>query len=102
MPSASRCPRRSALPPAGWIRVGGILATLFGFYYCGAALDDCEGRQPLQFYRATTLGRVWLSAAFCALVAAGQCPRGLLLLAAANAVSAWAMHRALRRPRSSR
>jgi hypothetical protein len=78
------------------VRVGGVLASLFGFYYGGAALDDCEGRPPLRFYQATILGRLWLSAAFCALVACGECPRGLLLLAGANAASALALHRALR------
>lgn len=33
----------ASLLPAGWIRVGGVLAALFGSYYVGAALDDAEG-----------------------------------------------------------
>ncbi len=36
---------------AGWIQVGGILASLFSFYYFGAALDDSAGRKPIFFYK---------------------------------------------------
>jgi transglutaminase-like putative cysteine protease len=73
------------------------LAVLFGFYYAGAAADDCEGRPPLRFYQSTVAGRVFLSAVFAALVATRQCEPRLLVLAFANAASAWAMHAALRR-----
>jgi hypothetical protein len=72
-----------------------VLAQLYGFYYAGAALDDASGNPPRAFYRSTILGRAWLSAAFCVLVAAGQCERGMMILAAANAASSWAMHAAL-------
>lgn len=81
----------------GWIRVGGTLASLFGFYYLGAAVDDMEGRFPLRFYQATVAGRAWLSAVFVWLVATGQSERGLLALAAVNLLSAWSQHRTLPR-----
>ena len=79
----------------GWVRVGGILASLFGFYYVGAALDDAAGRQPLYFYHTTIIGRLVLSAAFAYLVATRQCEPGLLVLAAANAASSLLLRRAL-------
>ena len=82
-----------SVPGVGWIRVGGTLASLFGFYYIGAALDDVEGRFPLRFYQATILGRVFLSAVFSWLVLSGQSERGLLVLALVNLASAWAQHR---------
>ena len=68
------------------------MASLFGAYYVGAALDDCEGRRPTRFYQTTILGRALLTVAFVWLVAAKQSEPGLLLLAAANALSAWALH----------
>lgn len=73
--------------PSGWVRVGGVLAALYGAYYVGAALDDAEGRHPRRFYAATVAGRLALSAAFVGLVALRECEPGLLLLAAANAAS---------------
>jgi uncharacterized membrane protein len=83
------------LPSTGWLRIGGVLCQLFGAYYIGAAADDAEGRRPLQFYRATVWGRAALTAAFVALWAAGECERGVLVLAAINAMSAWVLHRAM-------
>lgn len=80
----------------GWVRVGGVLASLFGAYYVGAALDDAAGRPPLYFYKATVVGRLLLSASFAYLVATGQCEAGLLALAAMNALSALVLQRALR------
>ena len=80
--------------------MGGVLAALFGAYYCGAALDDAEGRQPVRFYWSTIAGRLLLSAAFCHLVATRQVEPGLLWLAAANAASSallWLAVRARRR-----
>jgi hypothetical protein len=85
----------STLPSPGWIRVGGVLASLFGFYYVGAAMDDIDGRMPLQFYRSTILGRVLLSMTFTLLVALRQCEMGMMWLAAANLASAAAMHKAV-------
>ena len=76
--------------------MGGTLAALFGSYYAGAALDDAEGRTPVRFYQSTVLGRLALSLAFAGLVALRLCDPGLLLLAAANALSAAAMHLSLR------
>ncbi|KAI3430430.1 hypothetical protein D9Q98_005025 [Chlorella vulgaris] len=86
----------SRLVTEGWVRVGGVLATLFGWYYVGAALDDAAGRTPRCFYSATTSGRLFLSVAFAGLVAAKQCEPALLWLAAANLVSSLTMWRAVR------
>lgn len=83
----------------GWVRVGGVLAALFGAYYIGAALDDAAGRQPAHFYASTIVGRLLLSAAFCYLVASRQCEAGLLWLAAANAASSGLLWHAARRRR---
>lgn len=84
----------------GWVRVGGVLAALFGSYYLGAALDDAAGRLPLFFYQTTIAGRLALSAAFVYLVATRQCEAGLLLLAAANAASSLLLRRALQQRRA--
>ena len=92
-PCPPHCCSRVAL---GWVRVGGMLATLFGFYYMGAAMDDAAGQHPRHFYAATIAGRLLLSAAFAGLVAAGQCEPGLLWLAAANAASSALLWRAVR------
>lgn len=72
--------------------MGGVLASLYGAYYLGAALDDAEGRKPVRFYQSTIIGRLILAAAFTGLVYLKQCGTGLLLLAGANIVSAAAMH----------
>jgi hypothetical protein len=85
------------MPDVGWVRVGGTLASLFGFYYCGAALDDAEGRFPYRTYQSTVAGRIFLAAVFLLLVVTGQSHRSLLVLAAANIVSALSMHRQIRR-----
>lgn len=81
------------MPATGWIRVGGTLASLFGFYYIGAGLDDTEGRFPLRFYQATIAGRYFLSVVFLALVLTKQSSRELLLLGIINIASAMAMSR---------
>ena len=75
--------------------MGGVLASLFGAYYLGAAMDDAAGRPPLYFYQTTIVGRLVLSAAFTYLVATRQCEPGLLLLAAANAASSMLLRNAL-------
>jgi hypothetical protein len=85
----------ATLPSAGWARVGGVLAALFGFYYAGAALDDSAGRRPLAFYAATVWGRAFLSAAFAAIAATDAALRPLVLLAVVNAAGAWALARAV-------
>lgn len=79
----------------GWVQVGGVLSSLFGAYYLGAAWDDIEGRCPLRFYQFTIFGRLLLTAAFMWLVAAKQMPPLLLLLAAINVWSAWSMHQTM-------
>lgn len=82
-------------PSTGWIQVGGILASLFGFYYLGAAWDDCEGRKPIRFYQATVLGRLFLCIGFCSLVALQKMNSWLLVLAAINLISAASLWRSM-------
>lgn len=82
---------------AGWIRVGGVLSLLFGFYYLGAWYGEVHRVGLGGFYLATIAGRIFLAAAFSVLVLTGQVGPGLLLLAAMNLVSAWAMARAVAR-----
>lgn len=77
--------------------MGGILALLFGFYYIGAACDDCEGRFPLRFYSSTVYGRLLLTAVFCLLAASKQCESAILVLALINALSALLMHSSIRK-----
>lgn len=105
-PLLSRSPAPLRLPasprsrvPLGWVRVGGVLAALFGSYYCGAALDDAAGRHPAYFYASTIIGRLALSAAFSVLVATGAVEPGLLWLAAANAASSLLLLSAARQRR---
>ncbi|KAK9817031.1 hypothetical protein WJX72_008675 [[Myrmecia] bisecta] len=86
----------SAVTP-GWIRVGGTLAALFGFYYLGAAIGDRQGQGLRGFYAATVAGRLFLAAAFAAFVALGQVSSMLLVLAGVNALGALNMLMALRR-----
>lgn len=80
----------------GWVRVGGSLASLFGFYYFGAALDDVEGRFPYRFYQSTVFGRLFLAVIFSALVLSEQSHVSLLVLVFANIASAFAMNRQIR------
>lgn len=91
----------ASLVSEGWVRVGGVLAALFGAYYLGAALDDAAGRFPQYFYVSTIAGRLLLSTAFAGLVAARQCEPALLWLAAANAASSVLLLQALRRRAAS-
>jgi hypothetical protein len=76
--------------------VGGVLASLFGVYYIGAAHGDVTNRGLLSFYEATILGRFWLAAVFCLLVALGKSQWQLLILAGANLLGAASMYRAIR------
>eukprot|EP00884_Botryococcus_braunii_P020561 jgi/Botrbrau1/7189/Bobra.0300s0019.1 len=87
----------------GWIRVGGMLASLFGFYYLGAAHGDWASgggaaavRALEGFYLATVVGRVTLFVVFVAIVAAKEVGVGLLLPAVANLLGAASMWFALR------
>ncbi len=93
---------------AGWIRVGGILAALFGFYYLGvgwAERQEMHNHSSISpavgFYVSTILGRAFLCAAFCVLVLSGQVGRTLLLPAAVNLLSALNMYVALQRRQSA-
>lgn len=84
-----------SIPAAGWIRVGGILSLLFGFYYIGASFDDYQGNRPTNFYFSTIIGRTVLSLCFLALVAAKQVEKSLLILAAINVLSLFTLLSAL-------
>ncbi|GIL57252.1 hypothetical protein Vafri_12509 [Volvox africanus] len=83
--------------PPGWIRVGGVLFNLIGWQYLGTALADRKGQGALGFYRTTVWSRVALAVAFALLVATGQLPATLLVLAAINLLGALSMHIALGR-----
>jgi hypothetical protein len=114
----------AAAVPVGWVRVGGVLFATFGLQYLGAGLGDArllaqqQQQQQLadaaaaaapspapaptssssaSFYEASVWSRLFLAAAFAALVAAGAAEPGLLVLAAVNAFGAVSMRAALRR-----
>jgi hypothetical protein len=96
------CPAFGAVIDAVFVRLGGLLAMLFGIYYAGAALDDLDGCPPMRFYRSTVIGRLCFAAlvsfVFIAeLVVAGQLHFWLLFLGGMNAVSAQALARQLDR-----
>ena len=78
-----------------WIRVGGVLAALFGFYYIGAAHGDYTKKGLNSFYRATVYGRVFLVLTFSTLVALKKSQWQLLILAGLNLVGAISMQKAL-------
>lgn len=77
--------------------MGGVLFATFGWQYLGAALGDKHGLGALGFYRATVWSRACLAVVFSALVALGESPAGLLVLAGLNAIGAASMHLALGR-----
>ena len=78
-----------------WIRVFGVLCVTFGSYYLGAPLFESKGL-PYAFYRATVLGRAWVCASlFAVALLERQAQLGLILLGIINALSAFAMHRAI-------
>ena len=81
----------------GFVRVGGTLALLFGFYYLGAAHGEATGQGLRSFYRSTILGRLVLAASFAFTVLRKEVEPPLLLLALANLVGAGSMWRALQR-----
>ncbi len=81
----------------GFVRVGGTLALLFGFYYLGAAHGEASGQGLRSFYWSTILGRLVLAASFAFLVLKKEVEPALLLLAFANLVGAGGMWRALQR-----
>ncbi|GAQ82280.1 protein with septum formation inhibitor MinC domain [Klebsormidium nitens] len=79
----------------GWIRVGGVLAMVFGAYYLGTPLLAQQGLGAEAFYWSTVVGRVFLFTAFCLLVALRLAQPGLLVLGAVNLAGAFAMYQAL-------
>ncbi|DBA85210.1 TPA: hypothetical protein ACH3X2_005916 [Trebouxia sp. C0005] len=86
------------LLPVGWIRVGGVLASLYGFYYLGTGYVDRQSHQASQgFYQATVWGRLFLFAAFSIIVWRREVERTLLIPAVINLLGALTMHLALLR-----
>ena len=79
-----------------WIRIGGILAMLFGFYYAGAAHGEITRRGVKSFYEATIWGRLFLFVSFMILVAIKKSQWQLSILAFINLIGAASMWRALR------
>ena len=78
--------------------MGGVLASLYGFYYLGAGYADKRHQQASQgFYRATVWGRLYLFAAFAVIVWRREVERMLLIPAVVNLLGAIAMHLALLR-----
>ena len=91
-----RLPCRSVAPV--WIRIGGVLAILFGFYYIGAAHGEVTRRGLRSFYEATVWGRAFLCVAFLALVAMRKSQWQLTILALVNLLGAVSMRKALQLP----
>lgn len=89
--------------PIGWIRVGGVLASLYGFYYLGVGFADRQQQPTSQgFYRATVWGRLFLFAAFSVIVWRREVERTLLIPAVINFLGALAMQLALLRQQQHR
>lgn len=81
----------------GWIRVGAILAVVFGVYYIGTAIGDLRGRSGARaFYTSTVVGRVFLFFGFCWLVAVGAAQPALVMVGTVNMLGAMSMLFALR------
>jgi hypothetical protein len=81
-----------------------MLASLFGFYYLGAAHGDrasgggaAAAKALGGFYYSTVVGRLLLFVVFAVIVAAGEVGLGLLLPAVANLVGGVSMLLALRK-----
>ncbi len=92
------CAHYCRILPVGWIRVGGVLASLYGFYYLGAGYADRQNQQASQgFYHATVWGRLFLFAAFSFIVWRKEVERTLLIPAVINLLGAVTMHLALMR-----
>lgn len=86
---------------AGWIRVFGVLCTLFGLYYLGTALGERVGAGARSFYMSTVMGRYFLFICFVVLVLQRKIEPNLLILGFINLASATSMLGALRRPAST-
>lgn len=88
-------PQQGVLPTM-YIQLGGTLASLFGFYYAGAAMDDIQGRYPENFYKSTIAARYFLAIIFAVLFYANQKQHlWLVLLGTMNALSAFMLQRAM-------
>ena len=71
-----------------------MLASLYGFYYLGAATDQQASQG---FFRATVWGRLFLFVAFSIIVWRKEVERTLLIPAVINLLGAVTMHLALLR-----
>lgn len=74
-----------------WLRVAGMFAVFFGYYYCRAARAELR-----QFFAWTVQVRLAAPIVFAALVVGGVAPPVLLLLGIPDALAAvwtaWAIH----------
>lgn len=85
-----------------WIRVGAVLAMVFGVYYIGTACGDAKGCDGARsFYMSTVIGRTFIFFSFSWLVAIGAAPLPLFIVGAVNLIGAVTMLNALRRPKMS-
>uniref|UniRef100_A0A7S3XCQ5 Septum formation inhibitor MinC C-terminal domain-containing protein n=1 Tax=Picocystis salinarum TaxID=88271 RepID=A0A7S3XCQ5_9CHLO len=83
---------------SGWIRVFGVLCTLFGVYYAGTAVGERVGAGARSFYVSTVVGRYFLFVSFLVMVWLRKIEPNLLILGFINLASATSMLSALRRP----
>lgn len=79
-----------------WIRVGAVLAVVFGVYYIGTALGDVKGCNGADsFYMSTVIGRVLIFLSFCWLAVTRAAPMSLVIVGAVNLIGALTMLKAL-------
>lgn len=88
-----------------FIRLGGVLCQLFGFYYLGASYGDLasssqsasQSRKCIRaFYMSTIIGRIYLAAVIPLLCVTCDLSARALLLAVINLLGALSLRRALR------
>ncbi|KAI5082266.1 hypothetical protein GOP47_0002009 [Adiantum capillus-veneris] len=80
-----------------WIRVGAILAVVFGIYYIGTAWGDAKGCNGANsFYVSTIIGRLFIFLSFGWLVVNGAGGLSLFAVGTVNLLGALTMLNALR------
>lgn len=80
-----------------WIRVGAVLAVVFGVYYIGTAWGDAKGYNGADaFYMSTIVGRMFIFLSFSWLVATGAGGLPLFIVGTVNLLGALTMLKALR------
>lgn len=80
-----------------WIRVGGVLAAVFGIYYIGTAWGDAKGCNGANsFYISTIVGRAFIFLSFWWLAVHGALGLSLFAVGTVNLIGALTMLNALR------